>query len=413
MKVWASILCVLWGGMTAAATRNLSYEELPNLIRQNDPGVKAAESSIDAARLQSGALNRSFLPRLGLESGLRGQKEADGTKDSVPYWKLDAIANIYRGGRDAFKEQASEAQVALRQLDAEALMRKVLMKVRTDYVKLAAMGQLIELNAELTQSVRQKKKTVQKKIGAGILAESFATDFLLFEQGLEQDRLFLEKQMLEIEDRLLLALGLSPQTKLQVKALAAIAVAPEPPAAEVKDLAELKKMDLAAKAARQASARPAEWWRADVDLFASYTSLTMEDQMAPGPLPAEETAIGLRFTFHLDESAEARQQSTRLKSEAAILDLQKADLTREAELEVHEYFHDIRALRPILRTLDQHIKSAEALQKKIDLEFERGVRDSSAVLEALRRLHELKQRRLEALLEYQLAKAGLQTFLSL
>lgn len=410
MKVWASILCFLWIGAAEAATRKLDYKELPTLIRQNNPGIQAAESSVESARQRAGALDRSFLPRLGLESGVRGQKEADGSGAQAPYWKLDAVSNLYRGGRDAWKDQEIETQIELRKLDTQIFMRHALMQVRADYVQLAAIRQLMQLNTDITQSSRQKRKSLRQKIQAGLLAESFATDFLLFEQGLEQDLLFLEKEMHEVEDRLVLVLGLAPETTLQLESLAAIEMGPAPSPSLVKELAELKKLELEARTLRAAATLPAEWWRPEIDLFASYASLQVEEPQ-PGPLPSRESAIGLRFTLNLEESAKSRKDSTRLQSEAATLDLQKADRTRAADLEVHEYFHDIQALRPILVKLDQHVKSAEILQKRIVAEFERGVRDSSAVLESMRRLHDLKKRRIESQREHHEAQAGLQTFL--
>jgi outer membrane protein TolC len=411
MKVWASILCFLWGSSTVAATRTLDYDELPTLIRQSNPGLRAAESGIEAARLRSGTLDHSFLPRLELESGFRGQRETDGSGDQAPYWKVDAASNLYRGGRDAWKEQEIESEVSLRRFDAQAFMRQALLKVRADYIRLAAIRQLIKLNEDLTQSTRLKKKPLRQKIQAGLLSESFATDFLLFEQSLEQDRLFMEKEMHEIEDRLITELGLAQETRLHVKPLASIEMGAEPSPSQLKNLPELKKLELEAETARKTSHVPAEWWRPNVDLFASYTGLAVKDATEPSALPSREAAIGLRFTLDLNHSADLRKDASRLKSEAAALDLKKAYRTREAELRLREYSHDIDALRPILSTLDQHVKTTDSLQRKLDAEFERGVRDSSAVLESIRRVYELKKRRVDSLLEFQTAKAGLQTFL--
>ncbi|HYX32681.1 MAG TPA: TolC family protein [Oligoflexus sp.] len=413
MKAWASIIILVWGpmGSAGAATRNLAYEDLPNLIRQYNQGVHAADSSTEAARLRLHSWDRSLLPRFAFESGLRGQKEADGTGETAPFWKVDAVSNVYRSGRDVWRNKAIDTQVALRKLDAHAFFRQELMKARADYIRLAAIRQMMQLSETTRAENRQKKRALTQKIQAGLLAESLVTDWILFDQELERDLLFFEKEMHETEDRLALALGLPPETAVSVKSLATIDTGKTTDSAHVKDVPELKKLEVQAIATREESSLKNEWWRPEVDVFASYSGFQVKERPNPGPLPERETALGLRVTLDLQESSERRKESAARLQEAAALDLQRAYQIREAESRVHEYFHDIRALTPILETLTRHGESASALQNKIDADFNRGVRESSDVLESIRRVHDIKRRRIEALLEYQLAKAGLQTFL--
>ncbi len=415
MKAWVSTAFLLFLPLTLEAKEslNLRYEDLPSLLQKNSLGVQAANKRAESARLRQGSVESSFLPKFGFEGGLRGQKEAKSEGESAVFWRVDAASNVYRGGKDQNRQMTRDTQVEMRKLDAQAFFQSERTKVRNDYIHLASVRSLLQVNQDMSQLIGEKRRSIAKKVQTGLLAESFALEVKLFDQELERDRLYWQKESHEIEDHLSFALSLPHELTIQVKSLAAIEIPKFADLGRVGDLPELKSLAVKAESSRRDSAIKADWWRPEVDVFASYTGLDVDRKAEPGILPEQETSIGLRFTLHLQDNAELSKEISAKMGEAQAMDIQREYLKNQVEHKVHEYQREIAALGSILQALTVHQKTAEDLQKKIVSDFDRGVRGSTDLLELMRKVYEIKKRSIEALKDLQMAKANLQNTLEI
>lgn len=411
MKAWVSVSFVLTFllPMNSLSALELAYEDIPGLVRKNNKGVKASEESIEVAKTRSGSLERTFLPRFGFETGVRGQKEADGSGDTAPFWKVDVQSNLYRGGRDQHRRSVLERQHELKSYDAQAFYRNEVLKARQQYIRLAGNQELLRLARNVREERVKKKRSIQRKVQAGILTESDTALVGIFEADIDREILLLEKELHEIEDRLVLTLGLEASTELEVPS--GTVKVDIPRSDDTTQIAEMQGLKLQSELLRSESAVKAEWWRPDVDVFASYAKTAVGEKSEPGSLPERETAIGVRFTLNLQDSAEIRSETAARLREANLWDLQREQLKSELDYQIHEYEHEINTLTKYHETLKQQQRDSERFQRRIDDEFERGVRDSSDIMDAVRSIYELKRKLAETSIEISLAKAGLQTLL--
>lgn len=411
MKAWVSgslILSLLFPTHSLWAM-SLSYEDIPDFIRKNNRGLKAAEESVEVTKLRSGSFERSLLPRFGFEMGVRGQKEADGTGATAPFWKVDVQSNIYRGGRDQHRSSIQERQHELKTFDAQALYRNELLKARQEYLRLSGNQDLLSLARNVREVRLKKKKSIQRKVQAGILTETATGLVGIFEAEIDREIMLLEKEQHEIEDRLVLILGLDSSKELDISKSVKVPEAAQ--SGKETDLSEMQRMKLQADLLRSESNLKTEWWRPDVDVFASYVKTDVGERADAGPLPERETAIGLRLTLNLQDSAEVRAETSARLREANLWELQREQMKSELDYRIHEYRHEIDTLTKFRETLAKQGRDSEHFQKQIDDEFERGLRDSSDVMDAVRAIYELRRKQVEAAIEINLAKAGLQTIL--
>lgn len=411
MKAWVSASFVLsfFLPLNSLSALDLKYEDIPELVRKNNKGVKASEESIEVAKMRSGSLERTFFPRFGFETGVRGQKEADGSGVTAPFWKIDVQSNIYRGGRDQYRRSVLERQHELKSYDAQAFYRNEVLKARQEYIRLAGNQELLHLAKSVREERVKKKRSIQRKVQAGILTESDTALVGIFEADIDREIQLLEKQQHEIEDRLVLTLGLEPRTELD---LTSGTVNVNVPKSEgTVHMAEMQKLKLQSELLRSESSVRAEWWRPDVDVFASFVKTAAGEKSEPGSLPERETAIGVRLTLNLQDSSEVRSETAARLREANLWDLQREQMKSELDYQIHEYEHEIETLAKYHQTLTQQQRDSERFQKRIDDEFERGVRDSSDIMDAVRSIYELKRKMAETSIEISLAKAGLQTLL--
>jgi outer membrane protein TolC len=411
MKAWVSAFFVLSFllPMNSLPAMDLKYEDIPGLIRKNNKGVKASEESIELSKMRSGSLERSFFPRFGFETGVRGQNEADGSGDTAPFWKVDIQSNIYRGGRDQHRRSVLGRQHELKSYDAQAFYRNEVLKARQEYIRLAGNQELLRLAKSVREERVKKKRSIQRKVQAGILTESDTALVGIFESEIDREILLLEKEQHEIEDRLVLTLGLQPRTELE---LSSGTVRLDAPKSDDSDqVAELQRLKLQSELLRSESEVKSEWWRPDVDVFASYVKTAVGEKSEPGSLPERETAIGIRFTLNLQDSAEIRSETAARLREANLWDLQREQMKSEIDYQIHEYKHEVETLTKYHQTLKQQQRDSERFQRRIDDEFERGVRDSSDIMDAVRSIYELKRKLAETSIAISLARAGLQTLL--
>ncbi len=409
MKAWvsSSVLCSCLLPWSPLFAWELKFEDIPTLIRKNSKSLKVSESTVEVGTLQIVPRDRAYLPRIDFESGLRHEQELDSSSDTAPFWKVNIESNLYRGGRDEQHRTLTERQQELKTLDAQIVFRNEVLTARQDFIRLIAKQDLLQLTKSILQQAGKKRRAIQRKVEAGLLTESSIALAASFGMDLEQELISTEQERDELRDHLILTLGLEPHAEFTLPTHANVTGISSKPEEDVLQLSELKKLTLQSDLLRSEANINAEWWRPNVDVFASFGRTSAG---RAGILPTQEASIGLKLTLNLQDSAELRAVKATKFKEANIWVLQKERVQRELQHRLHENKRKIETYSKIEKSLRRQSRDSERLEKTLQEEFERGIRDSSDLIDTLRASYEVNRKLLEASTEVSLARAELDTF---
>ncbi len=415
MRVCLSLLFLTVISTAALAEKSLSigYEDLPALIRKNNKSFLSASEGLSAARARTSSLDQSFYPKAGFEAGLAERKEADGSDESAPFWKLDLQANLYRGGRDKLAILTKESQVIIKDMDKQTLYRSELMKAKSDYIRLESIRRAIKLTRDSMDDFDGLKASVDQKVRAGLMTKTSLMTIARKTDDMKRELILLEREEHELEDRLTLVLGLDYDTPFQLRTSFLSMDQKELADPSIQDLPELRKLTLQAEAYREETKLRRDWWLPEVGVFASYTGFRVREKDEAGSLPQREMAFGIRLTVDLEARSVLNSEVAAKVSEISAIELQKSYLKREIEHTLHEYRQEMTTQKELFKTYDQGIVNSEALLKRLRSEFEKGIGDSLGISDIIESIYKMKRSRMETGQNFNLAKAGLETMLDL
>ncbi|RYZ67271.1 MAG: hypothetical protein EOP09_11335 [Proteobacteria bacterium] len=259
------------------------------------------------------------------------------------------------------------------------------------------------------------KKSIVVKAKAGLMTSTSA-DALELEVGrFRRDLIILKGEESELEDRLLLVLGLSPDQSVTLDAALTVEAPGEHAVSEgfLVNLPEIKRFTLLTESRRLESSSRSEWWLPDVSAFAAYTGFRVEEAREFRSLPEQELVFGLRFTVDLEGKRSVETERSGISAEAASYEAQKDYLRREVEHKVHEYNREIKIQTELMKASDESIGKTTKLLGRLRSEFEKGVGSNADVAEMIRVIYQTHRLRLESEAEILLASAGLETMASL
>jgi outer membrane protein len=120
-----------------------------------------------------------------------------------------------------------------------------------------------------------------------------------------------------------------------------------------------------------------------------------------------ESVIGLRITMNLGSGFESNREAKALFIEAQAARTFAAYEKQQIEIDIKSEMAQLKSLFEQIQETDQNIKRAENYYKFTQSEYNRGVKNSPDVLGASEKLFDTKNKHLETIKNYQVAKAHL------
>ncbi|MCM2283105.1 MAG: TolC family protein, partial [Bdellovibrionaceae bacterium] len=326
------ILPLISGAQTAPAARDvIRFEDLPRLVSERNENVAAARSTLEAEKVRTGFLGRSFLPEISLSGGGEVYKAGSASALSRENWKIEGRVNLYRGGRDRWEENAREAEVRRAQVASVAELADELKSARLTYWRLLAVEQSLAARMEARVQNEEQLKSARRRTGAGIATSSDAVQFELQDTVLHQEIKKLTKERTFLSDQLRASLGIAdggslaidqefphpPETDATVKPLEPLQ------AAAVRELVESEHV--AQARARQES----RWWTPSLDAYSSYGVPSAGEEPELASRRETEFIAGIRLGLNLPVGAESRAETQARRHEAQALRQRSTQMARQ------------------------------------------------------------------------------------
>ncbi len=401
-----SIVVALFLGVSTALRADelrLTAENLPQMVRERHPALKASERLVQAAKMRTGFWRRSMNPHLNVTLGGERYETGPYAAETQPYALGEAAINVFRGGKDRLEDVQRQAYVKIAEAEHETLFREELEKVRRFYWQFVAeQERMVHIDALLEQGKRIRQ-AAERRVAKGLTTDTDVLAVDLYNQQLEE-----EKKSSLNEMRLS---HIALQAPLNISSGTVITTEGRIPHERVEN-AQRNNADIPSVVRLQAQreinesqrAQWSRWWAPELDFYGQYGLYTRRDRDFSQRSDRVDWAAGLRARFSLFDGGNSLQEAKSSKQQAAAYGELAAYRERAFDADVETALQKMRNLDDLIHGSEIFLERGEKLLRQTLSEYDRGVRDSQEVLAALDRLAVFQRRHLERRLEYQNTK---------
>lgn len=391
----------------AYADVTISSENLKELLDQKNARIAAAKLQAEAANERKGFFARSLLPNLEVYGAQEDFKSGNNDRISQPLYGAEATLNLFNGGRDwaesEIREKRSEqSKFQLLRVQAEELEKARVLYWGSLYQdeKIALLRSAIEIN---TKNLQVANRRLTSGVGTETDRIEFEMHSITLKQELEEAELHRKNGLRDLA--ILLNLEENEVIKLNEK-LGHQHEYKDLFKHSIKDHEFLYKEDELLADITSLESRSKKYsWAPTVDAFASYNQYNQREVDLPDATDRTESVVGLRAAIKLSSFFEENREAKALSREASGL----AKLSEQKKHELHYHLDnelaELDLLHGQVHMAEENIKMAEKYYKLTQSEYSRGVKNSPDVLGASERLLEIKDKHIQIVRDFQIAKA--------
>lgn len=405
--MFRTILFIVLGASAARAEVAVDSANLRALVEAGNATVQAKRLDADAGEARRGSLGRSFLPQITAGAGGEHFRKGRDELRTQPEYGVEARVNLWNGGRDALtaeiRDLAAEGEkAALRRVTAEKLSDAYTLYWRALYLR-DWVDTLKKARALNDDSLRAADRRIRSGVATRIDRLEFEMQAADLGRGLRAAELAYEIA----RDELALLLGVKEPLALREKF--------EHGHDYEKDLTHAEgAMDYWTADARIAADRLAAESRRDargfwprVEAVAGYWQLTQLEEDPPDAADRTEAYVGLKLRLDLSAGFEEQREARAKRLEAEGLKLRSERDRRAMALHMRTELRELKRLHDQVHDFEENIGRAETYHRMTLSEYGRGVKNSPDVLGANLKLLEARQKRLESIRDFQIAKSHL------
>ena len=392
-----------------AAPVTVGFDDLPVMIEKRNSRVQGAGLLKESAQAGQGHLRRSYLPTLSATLGR--ESYVTGTQDerADTYGGLDARLNLFRGGRDRWRDEMHEARVKSATAAAESTLRGELKRARGEYWQLVSGREMTKILEAALEENRRNLTAAERRIRAGAATETDRIEFEMHQIELEQDLARTRLQSENSQRELAVRLGLDDETEI----ITSLKVDHD----HKDDLlmanyqpSEHPVVSTLAGRAEEAKFRAMElglWWSPSLDVYAGYDLHPFREREYEPEKERYESVLGVRLTVNLFDGWISRAESQQYRLEAAGLAREAGQTAREVDAQIDNARAALRLTHELIHRSEDGLKRASSYLTRTLDEYRRGVKNSPDVLSASDRNVAMKRRFAELRRDYQLARSEL------
>ncbi|MBV2169959.1 MAG: TolC family protein [Bdellovibrio sp.] len=386
---------------------SITSEALRSLLDAKNIRVSSAKLSQEAAQEREGSLGRSFLPSLELHGAQESFKVGNEEQKSQPTYGAEIKANLYNGGKDQIESDIRRLETTKRSSQSKKILAEELEKARTTYWELRYLQEKMLLLKDTLAVNQQNLNAALRRIKSGVATDSDRFEFEMKDVDLKRELAELEVQIQNNTRILTLLLGLSEGTVLSF---------PEKLSHDHDYEVSLKYTDKdhefqyketqiqAEQDTLAAKSQHREWWP-KLDAYASYNQFNEREEDRIDASDRTESVVGLRLSISLPNGFESRREAAAKLKESQASQALSIFAKQEIEANLKGEIAELRVMHDQAHEAEENILRSERYYKLTQSEYARGVKNSPDVLGASEKLFDMKNKRLEILKKFQVAKA--------
>lgn len=392
---------------SASLAEEIHEDNLKTLLESRNARVAAAKMDIEAAAEREGSFARSFLPEIEVYGQQESFKKGRQDSKSQPAYGAQASLNLFNGGRDSLQSQVRSLETAKRSFQFRRIQSEELEKVRTLYWNILYTQARLELMHEMSRVNGQNLRAAQRRIASGVATESDRVEFEMKSVELTQEEAETTLKLSTYRRELALALGFDNADSLSFPQKIEHEHDFEPSLQHAAADHEFlyKEHELQSEASSLESRSRGRSWSPRLDAFAAYNQYNQREEDFPDAADRTESTVGLRVTLSLGGAFESGREARSLRKTAmsarTLAELQK----KEVEIHISNEMAELKLLHDQVHAAEENNKRADTYYRMTQSEYARGVKNSPDVLGASEKLFATKNRHLEIIRDFQIAKA--------
>ncbi len=390
------------------------FEDLPKLVKERNENVAGARQSEMAARERTGYLKRSFLPSLSARVGRESAKIGTADRENLGFWSAEGRVNLFRGGRDKLEGEIIDARARASGAKAIKDYLTELKSARDSYWHLAATQLLVTELKDAIAKNQENIKGAKRRAGAGVTTGADSLHFELENTNLAQDLKKMEHDLDVLKNRLSVQIGHPDHKQIKI-----VAQFPHPPEAEFQEVEtdmqkspDLNLMRESAEIEKLGAEQASRWYLPRLDAYARHGIPTLGEDYTLAIRKETETVVGIDLSLDLGQVFHDRVAARAQTLESRAVASRISQKTKIIQATGHELQHDLKLLHELIHDADRDVEKAQNFLKLTQSEYTRGVKNGPDLLEAFSKLYGFRKRKIELNLEYQLAKAELESLTS-
>lgn len=386
----------------------IGLDELKSLAIENSYRVKSKATDVEISESKIDLAKSNLYPKLGIEA----QKEwikSDIKDESETLNSVYGEVNLFNGFKDSSRIKMEEIGVKSSKNDLGNLKFNLALEVETTYYKYLYIKKRLAVVANEMKRVKTHSRLVKKRYQSKLLTESDKIEFQLHQKKVKSLKSYLELQQEQLYSKLLQLIGKNKSDNLVImgkiphlnivtsldKLMSLKSQAPL--------LTKLKYQgDLANEQLKEANSN----WYPTIDLKASHGKL---EEFETG-INSDETSskIALTATWELFSGFETSKKREISYKKKAKIGYSTKQVNQDLSVSINSKFKTLKLLEETIEFEEENEKLANRLYRKTLEEYKKGVKDSGALLDASKKVSDLKNRVFELKLDYILAKLSLE-----
>lgn len=393
-----------------AAPVEINSKNIKLLLEKNNNRVLAAQLQVQGAMEREGYLARSFAPALKLNAGVEDFKTGLYQSKSQSLYGIEGQVNLFNGGRDkiesVIREQTTELQLTQRQ---QTLARE-LGEARALYWEILYLRKHQELLEAAVKINQANSQAAQRRIKSGVATKTDSIEFEMEAVNLQRELQATQVLFSNQREMLKVVLNLEDHDELLFNEVLDHGLASEQELGEVVKYTDrdfefsFKGQQLSSELNRLKAdqLKRALWPR--VDTYASYHQYDQRSKDFARASDRDESVVGIKISIDLPAGLESNRDAAAYQYLSRSDDQRAKIEQRETKTHLANEIKQLHFLHQQVHDAQENIKRAEQYYELTHAEYGRGVKNSPDVLGASQRLLNQRQKKLEIIKEFELAK---------
>lgn len=387
--------------------QELRFEKLPELVQQEHPLIQALDLEKQAAQQKEGYLLRSFLPELQLYGAQENFKKGHEDYKQQPTFGAELKVNLFNGGRDQIESDRRKLLSEKKIAQSTRVFFEELQKSRELFWQMTYSKEKILLLQDLLNLNKKNLTAAEKRIRGGLATESDRMEFQMKAVDLERD---LAEEQIKIQADQREWSVLFPNLPFELKPLSAKLEHDHEYEKKLqhdeKDHDFLyREYELEAEALSLAAKSESRSWWPTLEAYAAYNQYNQLEEDYPRASDRTEAVLGLRVSIKFSAGLESQVHASALQKESRSEELKALYTKKQTRRHLENEKAELSYLHEQIHFAQENIKRAEQYYNLTQSEYARGVKNSPDVLGASEKIYEARQKYLQIMRDFQIAKS--------
>lgn len=395
-------------GAPGASALELKAADLKGLVESRNERVLAKKKESEAAQARSGFFLRSFLPSAELYAAQEKFRKNTLPEKSQPAYGGELKLNLFNGGRDLLEGERRSLEAERKENEGALMAAGELSRVRELYWRSIYLRDYTELLREARKNSATSLQAAERRFKSGVATEADRVEFEMQDIDLKRELERSELERKNLHRTLAVALAFPEETvfELPEELIHEHDWEPAIQHGEADHAFLVKPAELQAAAAAAAAESAGRAWWPKLDAYAGYHQLNQREETEhEAARDRRERVVGLRLSMDLFNGLLGNPEANAAAAEAEAARLEASFARKELESQLHGQIGELKLLHAQVHEAEENVKRAERYLRLTQSEYGRGVKNSPDMVGAMEKLLGMRQKRLEIIRDFQMAKS--------